>query len=211
MRHNVDTFFSKEERERIKETTRAVECCTVGEVVVMVVDRSDDYPDGQVIGGVAGGSLLSLAVTVLFFNASLWFFIPLAFVFFFPFKALFKRFHHLRTAFLGAKRREHAVIRRAIGVFHEKGLNRTKEQTGVLFFISLLEHKVWVLADKGIHQKIGQETLNSFAANVSKGIAEGRTCDALCETIKEAGDLLAKHFPKTKDDKDELPDDVMTG
>jgi len=210
MGHKVDNFFSKEERERIKETTRAVECCTVGEVVVMVVDRSDDYPDGQVIGGVVGGSLLSLAITALFFNASLWFFVPLAFVFFFPFRAIFKKYHPLRTAFLGVKRREHAVVHRAIRAFHEKGLNRTKERTGVLFFISLLEHKVWVLADKGIHEKIGQETLNSFAAKVSRGIAEGRACDALCEAIKEAGELLANHFPKTKDDKDELPDDVMT-
>ena len=210
MKHKVEKFFSKEERERIKETTRAVECRTIGEVAVMVMDRSDDYLDGEVMGGVVGGSLLSLAITAFFFNASMWFFIPLAFVFFFPFRSIFKKYHPLRTAFLGVKRREHAVLHRAIRAFHEKGLNRTKEHTGVLFFISLLERKVWVLADKGIHEKIGQETLNTFAAKVSQGIAEGHACDALCEAIKEAGELLAKHFPKTKDDVDELLDDVMT-
>lgn len=209
MKHKGENFFSKEERERIKETTREVECCTIGEVVVMVVDRSDDYRDGEVMGGVAGGSLLSLAITGLFFNASLWFFIPLAFIFFFPFRIIFRKYHPLRTAFLGTRRREHAVRHRAISAFHEKGLHRTKEHSGVLFFISLLERKVWVLADRGIHGKIGQETLNKFAAEVSKGIAEGRACDALCNAIKEAGELLAKHFPKTKDDTDELPDDVM--
>ncbi len=94
--------------------------------------------------------------------------------------------------------------------FHEKGLNRTKEHTGVLFFISLLEHKVWVLADKGIHEKIGQETLNKFASKVSSGIREGRACDALCESIKEAGDLLAAHFPMKPGDTDELPNHVIT-
>lgn len=210
MKRKAEKFFSKEEKQRIKETTHEVECGTIGEVVVMVVDRSDDYLDGEVMGGVVGGSLLSLTITALFLNASLWFFIPLAFVFFFPFRSIFKKYYPLRTAFLGVKRREHAVLHRAIRAFHEKGLNRTKERTGVLFFISLLERKVWVLADRGIHEKIGQETLNTFAAKVSKGIAEGRACDALCEAMKEAGALLAKHFPKTKDDRDELPDDVTT-
>jgi putative membrane protein len=66
------------------------------------------------------------------------------------------------------------------------------------------------LADRGIHEKIGQETLNKFAAQVSKGIADGRACDTLCEAIKEAGDLLARHFPCSHDDTDELPDGVIT-
>jgi putative membrane protein len=210
MGHRAEHFFTKEEKERIKNTTKEVECRTSGEIVVMVVDRSDDYFDGEVIGGVVAGSLFSLIITALFFNASLWFFIPLTFIFFFPFRFIFRKYHHLRTAFLSARRREHAVRHRAIRAFHEKGLTRTKEHTGVLFFISLLERKVWVLADRGIHEKIGQETLNKFAAQVSKGIADGIACDALCEAIKEAGDLLARHFPCSPDDTDELPDGVIT-
>ncbi len=205
----AEHFFTAEERERIKKTSREVESRTVGEVVVMVVDRSDDYFDGEVLGGVVGASLLSLVITALFLNASLWFFVPLAFILFFPFRVAFKKYHPLRTALLGTKRKEHAVLHRAVRAFHEKGLNRTKEHTGVLFFISLLEHKVWVLADKGIHKRIGQETLNTFAAKMSKGIAEGHACDALCGAIAEAGELLAEHFPKTKEDRDELPDDVI--
>ena len=79
----------------------------------------------------------------------------------------------------------------------------------VLFFLSLLERKVWVLADKGIHGKIHQKTLNRFANIVSKGIKDGHACDALCEAIMEAGELLTKHFPAIAGDVDELPDDVM--
>lgn len=210
MGQKAELFFTKEEKERIKNTTKEVECRTSGEIVVMVVDRSDDYLDGEVIGGVVGGSLVAMAITALFLNASIWFFIPLTFIFFFPFRFIFRKFHPLRTAFLSARRREHAVRHRAIRAFHEKGLTRTKEHTGVLFFISLLERKVWVLADRGIHEKIGQETLNKLASQVSKGVAEGRACDALCETIKEAGDLLSRHFPCSTDDTDELPNGVIT-
>jgi putative membrane protein len=210
MKNRAEHFFSKEEQERIRNTTKEVECRTSGEIVVMVVERSDDYLDGEVIGGVIGGSLVAMVLAALFFKASIWFFIPLTFIFFFPFRFIFRKYHSLRTAFLSARRREHAVRQRAVRAFHEKGLTRTKEHTGVLFFISLLEHKVWVLADRGIHEKIGQETLNKFASEVSKGVAEGRAADALCESIKEAGNLLASHFPCNPDDTNELPNRVIT-
>ena len=210
MARKSERFFTKEEKERIRSTTFDIESRTIGEIVVMVVDRSDDYLDGEVTGGVLGGSLIAMVVTELFFHASMWFFIPLAFVFFFPVRILFKKVQPLRTVFISSRRREHAVRHRAIRAFHEKGLTRTKEHTGVLFFISLLEHKVWVLADRGIHEKIGQETLNTFAAQVSKGIAEGRACDGLCEAMRNAGDLLSLHFPLKPGDSDELPNGVIT-
>ncbi len=210
MGRRAEHFFTEEERQRILQTTKDVECCTIGEIVVMVVDRSDDYLDGEVIGSVLLGSLLALIISALFLNSSLWFFIPLAFISFFPVRLILRKYHAIRTAFLSARRRERAVRHRAIRAFHEKGLTRTKERTGVLFFISLLERKVWVLADKGIHEKIGQDTLNKFAAQVSKGIADGRACDALCDAIKEAGQLLSTHFPIKPGDIDELPDGLIT-
>ena len=210
MTHRAEHFFTQEEKERIAKTAKEVEGRTIGEIVVMVVGSSEDYFDGEVIGSVLFGSLLAMVLTAIFFHSSMWFFIPLSFVFFFPFRFLLKKYPSLRTAFLGIKRTENAVRHRAIRAFHEKGLTRTREHTGVLFFISLLEHKVWVLADKGIHEKIGQETLNKFAAKVSSGVREGRACDALCEAIKEAGDLLTKHFPMKPGDIDELPNRVIT-
>jgi putative membrane protein len=206
----AEEFFSKDEKKRIEETAAAVEKKTIGEVVVMVSGRSDRYADAEVIGGVLGGSLLALIVTELFFHASLWYFIPISLVAFFPFRLISRKFPALTASFVGIARREQAVRHRAVRAFYERGLHRTKHQTGVLFFISLFEHKVWILADKGIHEKIGQETLNKFAAKVSAGIRDGRACDALCEAITEAGDLFAAHFPVTPDDTNELPDHVIT-
>ena len=98
---------------------------------------------------------------------------------------------------------------RALKAFYEKGLYKTKHNTGVLFFISLLERKVWVLADKGIHDKIKQGTLNKFAWHVAQGIREGRACNALIEAIKEAGGLLAQHYPVQPGDVNELPNEII--
>jgi putative membrane protein len=206
----ANKFFTEEEKERLKAATQEVESRTIGEIVVMVVDQSDHYIEAEVIGGVLLGSLFSLILTLLFFHSSIWSYLPLSFFIFFPCRWLFKRMESLKKLLIGTRRKGEAVRLRAERAFFEKGLYKTKKNTGVLFFFSLLERKVWVLADKGIYEKMDQETLNRYANDVSRGIKEGRACEALSRAIQEIGVLLSRHFPITPDDTDELPDDVMT-
>ncbi len=175
----------------------------------MVVDESSRYHEAEILGGVVLGSLVAFVLTILFFHESIWWYVPLSFILFFPAWFLFKESHALKILCIGNKRKEKAVKERALKAFYEKGLYKTKENTGILFFISLLEHKVWVLADKGIHEKIKQGTLNKFARHVAQGIREGRACDALIEAIREAGDLLAQYYPIQPGDMNELSDEVM--
>jgi putative membrane protein len=205
-----ERFFTSQEKEKLKAATDDVESRTIGQIVVMVVDHSDHYIEAEVLGSVLLGSLLSLILTVLFFNSSLWSYIPLTFIFFFPCWFLFIKVETLKKVFLGNKRKEEAVRLRAERAFFERGLYRTKKNTGVLFFLSLLERKVWVLADRGIHKKMDQGTLDRFADEVSKGVRQGRACDALSQAIHEIGALLSKHFPISGKDVDELPDEVIT-
>jgi putative membrane protein len=206
----ADKFFTAEERERLRAVTQEVESRTIGEIVVMVVERSDHYVEAEVLGGVLLASLLSLIVTLLYFHSSIWSYVPLSFLFFFPCRFLFQRIGVLKRLFIGIRRKEEAVRLRAERAFFEKGLYKTKKNTGVLFFLSLLERKVWILADKGIYEKMNQESLNRFANEVSRGIREGRACEALSQAVEEIGVLLSRHFPITPGDTDELPDNVIT-
>jgi len=222
MRHRraVAQCFTGAENERIRQATVAAESRTIGEIAVVVVDHSSLYLEAEVIGGVFLSGLLSLILTEalfhasgsigdFFFHSTMWLFIPLAIVLFYPCRLLFKRVPTLKFAFTGKRRREKAVKERALKAFYEKGLYRTKDNTGMLFFLSLLERKVWVLADKGIHGKIHQNQFNKLAGIVSKGIRDGRSCEALCEAIKEAGDLLARLYPESGAHVDQLPDGVI--
>ena len=204
------TFFTPEERERIKATTKLVESRTNGEMAVMVVDSSDRYLESEILGGFLFGSLLSLVISVSFFHDSLFVYIPLSFLLFFPFRWIGATIPRLKLVFIGPRRREETVRQRAIQAFYEKGLYKTRFNTGVLIFLSLLEHKVWILADKGIYEKMTQETLNRFAQDVSRGIKEGRACESLCQAIEGIGQLLIEHFPVTSGDTNELPDEVIT-
>lgn len=206
----ADNFFTSEEKDTIAKTIGEVEKKTAGEVAAMVVDASDSYPESLVISGVLMGGLLALFVSDLFFNASLWVFLPLSVLFAFVFGWLTNQLPMVKRYFIPKARIEEEVEQRAIQAFFNKGLYKTRDATGVLFFISLLEHKAWVLADKGIYSKIPQETLQEYAVDVAIGIKEGRAAQALCQEISRVGEVLADHFPIKEDDTNELPNQVFT-
>jgi putative membrane protein len=202
-------FFNAAEKEAIEAATREAELNTIGEIAVMVVDASSRYREAEVLGGITLASILAFLVTFFFLDASLWWYIPLTGVFFVPCWFLFRKLPVLKIHFAGMARRELAVQGRALRAFYEKGLYRTAKNTGILFFISILERKVWVLADKGIYEKITQARLNDIANAVSEGIRQGRAAEALAGAIREAGGLLCEHFPIIDGDTNELPDGIM--
>lgn len=186
------------------------EAGTSGEIATMVVDHSDGYPEAAVLGGVLVAGFVAVVVCVVFHHVTIWSYIPLVFLAFYPARYLFRRFPRLKLSFVGRRRLVHAVRDRAVRAFFEKELHHTRQQNGVLIFISLLERKVWILGDRGIHDKIPAHVWNGLARELSAGIREGRACESLCTVVARCGELLAGHFPKTPDDRNELPDDVLT-
>jgi len=205
----AETFFSQEENETISETIREVETRTAGEVAVMVVDQSDTYPEARIMAGTLLGGLVALSITDLFYQDSLWVFVPL-----FAILALIigwgTRFVPAALRFfVPAFRLEARVQERALRAFYEKGLYKTRDNTGVLFFISLLEHRVWLLADEGIYSKISQANLQVYAQDIAKSVKSSTTAATLCREIQNIGAVLAEHFPIKSDDINELSDHVL--
>jgi len=206
-----ETFFSEAENAQITEAIQKVELKTSGEVAVMVVGESDSYPESRILAGIIIGTLLALGVTDYWLDDSLWGFLPMAVGFAILIGWLIGYLPAVKRFFVPAARLEEMVREQAMQGFYKKELYKTREATGVLFFISLFEHRVWVLADKGIYEKITQESLQTHAADIAAGIKDGRAADALCEEIRRAGEVLARHFPVRDDDINELPDQVLHG
>ncbi len=176
-----------------------------------MVDRSDPYPEANILAGILMGGLLSLGITDYYFHASQWYFVSLALVLAVFFGWLANSIPPLKRIFTPGFRMENQVKEQAVQVFFEQGLYATRDNTGVLFFISLFEHRVWVLADKGIYEKINQETLQSHADTVALGIKQGAAAEVLSREILKVGDILAEHFPRRADDTNELSDEVIIG
>ena len=205
----ANRFFSEKEEKQISSTIADVEKQTAGEVAVMVVDQSDTYPEGRILAGILAGSLIALVITQQFFNESLWWFIPLAGIVAVGLGWAVRFIPPVFRFFVPVTRLETEVQERALRAFYEKGLYNTRDHTGVLFFLSLLEHRVWVLADSGIYSKISQETLQTYARDVAQGVKSGQACASLCQEIRRVGEILAEHFPIQPDDVNELRDEVI--
>jgi putative membrane protein len=207
----AENFFSESENAQIAEAIGRVEKTTSGEIAVMVVDASDSYPEGSILAGVLLGGLVSLVITELFFADSLTVFM----IFFVGFSLaagfLAGCFPALKRIFIPKQRMEQQVREQAVQAFYEKELHKTREATGVFFFVSLFEHKVWVLADTGINSSISPQELQAYASDLAKGIRDGRAAEILCREIASLGKVLTEHFPVKPDDVNELSNQVITG
>jgi putative membrane protein len=102
-----------------------------------------------------------------------------------------------------------AVHTRAEQLFLELGVTETRERSGVLLLLSEAEHRVELLADRGIHQRVGSEVWQSLVETVTRAIREGHPADGVCAAVDAIGAALAQHFPRAADDTNELPDAVQ--
>jgi len=200
----AEAFFSVEEQERIRKAIVDVEAHTSGEVATMVVDRSESYLEAEILGAVLVSGLLALIVAVLFHHITIWSYVPMVFVLFLPAWLLIRHIPRMGLPFVARRRIEEAVQERAFRAFFEKGLHRTRDETGILIFISLLEHKVWILGDRGINEKIDPESWQALAQQVAEGMKANDASEALIHVIAQCGEELRKHFPRKSDDTDEL-------
>jgi putative membrane protein len=107
---------------------------------------------------------------------------------------------------------DEAVRARALRAFHEHGLQRTAEGTGVLVFASLLERQAVVLGDHGIHARMGDDWQKAVAALVLR-MRAGAAAQGFVDAIAICGARLAEHFPRdpaAAPPPNELEDSIRT-
>lgn len=105
---------------------------------------------------------------------------------------------------------EARVAERARRTFAERGLRRTAARTGILVFVALLERRVVVLADEGIHRELGpDERWEDVVELVLVGLREGRAADGIEAAVRRCGEILAAHVPPARQDFDELRNTVV--
>jgi putative membrane protein len=101
------------------------------------------------------------------------------------------------------------VHRAAMQQFLARGLQRTRDRTGVLIFVSLAERHVEVVADEGIYTKVAPTTWDEAVAVLVDAARRGRIVEGFVTAVGLCGAVLAEHFPPRQDDFNELPDRVV--
>lgn len=199
-------IFTEEREKKVLEAIRRAERKTSGEIVPLVVDQSDPYPHLDFIGGLIGqfaGILVMLWVLPACDYLKIFSIQVLGFAVGF---LVFRYTFFLKRIFLSPKVAEEEVFERALRAFHELELDRTRDRTGVLILVSILEHRVQVLADSGINSRVAPGTWDAVVNIILSGIRKGDLCQGVCDAIEHCGDILEKEFPIQPDDINELPD-----
>ena len=208
-RYRATRVLGPAEQARVHAALVAAERRTVGEILPVVLERSDRHPAAAWLAALATALSGSLALVpwLPWHNPPLLLLaqVALGALGYVAARLLpdFQRF------FLSEARADEMAAEQALQEFHNHGLQHTEGRTGVLLFVSLLEHRAIVLADEGIHARVTPETWNATNERLLAGLRRGSLCDGLCDAIASAGEVLATHFPAAEGDRNELPDRII--
>jgi uncharacterized membrane protein len=101
---------------------------------------------------------------------------------------------------------------RAAEIFWGLKMDMTKDRNGVLVYVAMRDHQFAVLADQGIHEKVGQEFWNREVDIMKGHFLSAHPAEAILSVVKDVGSALQTHFPYDRGtDKNELPDDIVFG
>jgi putative membrane protein len=215
MAHKVAHLFSETDLQRIKAAVQEAEKSTSGEIVPFLVDRSDDYEEAEWRGGALLGALMLLTFTVEHIVSNSWLPLDFAVVLLAAFMAflvgvfLTRYVPAVKRVLAGRALRTHRVGLRASRAFLDEQVFNTRDRTGILLLLSVLEHEVLVLGDQGINARVQQSEWQDVVETLTRAIRAGRPADGFVEAIGKCGLLLQRSgVTRRKDDTDELPDNL---
>jgi putative membrane protein len=196
------------EGQAVAERVAAAERRTAGEIVIAVARRSSEYGRER--------ALLTLVATLIVALAVYQFLPQLPEVWVLCGQAPIAIAAWGLSGLPGVLRRlvpqeaqRAGVQARAQQLFLKLGVTETKQRSGVLLFFSESERRVELLADRGIHERVGSEVWQALVQTVTSSIREGRAVAGVCAAVDSIGDALAQHFPPEADDTNELPNAVQ--
>lgn len=115
-----------------------------------------------------------------------------------------KRSNVLRRTFTTRKERDTRVRLVAASLFYERGVANTREEAGLLLYLSLLEKRMEIIADRGVLKAVPSLDWNAMISTIQK--REAATPATLIDTMHTLEPMLACHLPSRGENPDELAD-----
>jgi putative membrane protein len=209
--------LTAEERERIRLAVHAAEQHTTAEIVPMIVGRSGLYSDAQHRAGII---MALVTLTVLLTTEILWLpwgwhvsnaaWLVLATILAYGGGAWLGSLVPIIRLLTPTERMRHKVRLRAERAFAQHAVFRTRERTGVLIMVSLLEHQIYVLPDQPSFQRVPMERWTLVVQAAVDRLKTGDIVGGLCQSIQTSGVLLAEVCPgRPGDNPDELSNELV--
>ena len=201
-------FMNSHDKQRISAAIAAVERHTSGELVTVITRCSDDY---RYIPYLWAALLALLVPGILSLDPGL---IPvklhylLQICVFLGAAALFN-WLPLKIRLIPPSVKQLRAHRLAREQFFQQRLHSTPGRSGVLLFVSVAEHYVEIIADKGINDVVSEDAWQLTVEQFTADVKNNRVVDGFLAAIAACGQLLAAHFPATGEKSNELPDHLV--
>ena len=201
-------FLGDADKARIEEEGRGAEAKTTGEFVTVIAARSSEYLYIPTLAAAGIVLLLSGLVLLLpldpridlFYAGQVAGFIALALAF---------RWPPLRMALIPRSEQEVRARRHAHQLFLDLGLSSAKDRTGVLLFVSIAEHYVEIIADRGVQAHVDAKVWDRIVADFTAKVRTGQVAEGFVAAIAACTDVMAEHHPWHPGDVNELPNRLI--
>lgn len=100
------------------------------------------------------------------------------------------------------------VLDVAADYFKKLKMHETELRNGVLFYLSVDDHKFAILGDKGINEKVPHDFWDNIRDAMLDHFKHREFTEGLVKGIEMAGEQLKAHFPYNKNDNNELSNDL---
>jgi len=95
---------------------------------------------------------------------------------------------------------------RAIELFSNLRIWDTEHNCGMLIYVLIADHAVEIVADRGIHKKVGEAEWTRICHDMEAAFRDKQYRDGVLTGIKGVTGHMNNHFPAHGDDKNELSD-----
>lgn len=198
-------------RQKIESAVRAAEAGTSGEILVAVERSSEDYRVAPWRLAVLLGAGTALGSSLAFPGRSI-FEVFVAQMVAVVLAHLLCRFDVVRRAFVSEFEFERSARLAATRAFTEHGMRRTRDRTGILIYVTLLEHRVVVLGDEAIDRALGaDESWEQVVSFVLEGIRAQQPAEGIVRAVHRCGEILSHPLPARDDDENEIIHGLILG
>lgn len=97
----------------------------------------------------------------------------------------------------------------ALEQFAAQEMHTTQGRTGVMIFVSVVEHYAEIIADKGIYEKVPVDDWQALVQELVGHIENKKPKEGFLAAIHGAGALLHQHFPPGTANEDELTNHLI--
>ena len=100
------------------------------------------------------------------------------------------------------------VLDEAAWLFRKVGMQKTVDRNGVLIYLAINDRKFAIIGDTGINSVVPLGFWDEIRDHMKQRFSENLFTEGLTEGIIMAGRQLKEHFPRTRDDVNEITDTI---